>query len=359
MSVLQLRRDMVVVEDEEPAVEIETPFPLRTIEPDTIEGEVAEIDRTASDHQEHTGRSFFQVLRFWFNVAIVAVALAAYPVLTLLASDVGDRNVGSVVDRTKWTAPWAGGAATLMEKHFDELGWASDSPAWAPMARLTAKPAYQSAMAGAIGEFLTLVSTQTASTGSEDADLSAAARLVTSASNAIQLRAARDALVNHDGRLRRRALNRISTPDQLVGQLALIDSWAVKSQTDIAASASMLGGSPFDESATVAVYSAKGRAMAAYVFLDTMHWPEGADAAVARNAALEAWKAAAEFHPLIVLNGSPDGSLFGNHAASMGFLIAQAQKATADYRALIQLAAKPPVAAAAVASAIPVAAPKK
>jgi hypothetical protein len=363
MSVLKLRREMVVVDEEpaaEPVAEIEKPFPLRKIEPETtdiIEGEIAEIEETAADHEDRPRRTFLGVLRFWFNVAIVAAALAAYPVLTMLASDVGDRNVASLVDRTKWTAPWAGGAATLMEKHFNQLGWASDAPPWSPMARLTAKPAYQSAMAGAIGEFLMLVNAQASAGGSEDADLSAAARLVTSTSTGVQLRAARDALVNHDSRLRRRALNRISTPGQLVQQLALMDSWAVQSQSEIAASATMLGGSPFDESAAVAVYSAKGRAMAAYVFLDTMHWPEDAKAAAARNSALEAWKAAAEFHPLIVLNGSPDGSLFGNHAASMGFLITQAQKAMADYRALITPPATP--APTVVASTAPAAALKK
>jgi hypothetical protein len=355
MSVLQLRRDMVVVKDEEEAaVEIETPFPLRTIEPDTIDGELTEIEDARPDEDEAPGRSLFQILRFWFNVAIVAVALSAYPILTMLGADVGDRNLANLVDRTRWTAPWAGGAATLMEKHFNQLGWASDSPSWAPMARLTAKPAYQSAMAGSIGEFLTLVNKQTAAGGPEDADLAAAARLVSSTSTGVQLRAARDALVNHDSRLRRRALNRISTPAQLVDQLTLIDSWGVKSQADIASSASMLGGSPFDEVATVAVYSSKGRAMAAYVFLDTMHWPEDARAAAARNVALAAWKSAAEFHPLIVLNGSPDGSLFGNHSASMGFLLAQAQKATADYKAIVAEAVQPP---AQLASATIMAAP--
>jgi hypothetical protein len=361
MSVLQLRRDMVVVKEEgDAAVEIETPFPLRTIEPDTIEGELTEIEDARSDEDEAPGRSFFEIVRFWFNVAIVAAALSAYPILTMLGADVGDRNLANLVDRTRWTAPWAGGAATLMEEHFSQLGWASDSPSWAPMARLTAKPAYQSAMAGSIGEFLALANRQTAAGGSEDPDLAAAARLVSSTSTGVQLRAARDALVNHDSRLRRRALNRISTPAQLVEQLALIESWGVKSQTDIASSASMLGGSPFDEVATVAVYSSKGRAMAAYVFLDTMHWPEDARAAAARNTALAAWKSAAEFHPLIVLNGSPDGSLFGNHSASMGFLLAQAQKATADYKAIVAEAAPPPAQlASAAVVAVPAAVAKK
>jgi hypothetical protein len=97
------------------------------------------------------------------------------------------------------------------------------------------------------------------------------------------------------------------------------------------------------------------------MFLDTMHWPEDAKAAAARNAALAAWKLAAEFHPLVVLNGSPDGSLFGNHSASMGFLLNQAQKATADYKALVAAAipASVPLTPAAAVAAAPTVVAKK
>jgi hypothetical protein len=238
-----------------------------------------------------------------------------------------------------------------MEEHFNDLGWATDAPSWMPMARLTGKPAYQTAMAGAVGEFVTLVNAQASTSGEVDADLSAAARLISAGSTGIQLRAARDALVNYDRRMRRRSATPVATPAQLAEQLALIDAWAVKSQAEIVASAAVLGGSPIDDEATRAVYSAKGRAMAAYIFLDTMTWPENAKAAEARSVALEAWRAAARFHPLIVLNGSPDGSIFGNHAASMGFLIGQAQKATANFLVAASVPAKP---AAIVADAAPV-----
>jgi len=348
MSVLHLRRDMVVVEEER-AVEIETPFPLRTIDAEVTD--VTEIEEVEGEHDERPRKTFIQVARWWFNVAVVVVAILAYPVAIMMASDVGDGRIASSVDRTKWTSPWAGATATLMEKHFNDLGWASDAPSWTPMARLTGKPAYQTAMAGAVGEFVTLVNTQASASGEVDADLSAAARLISASSTGIQLRAARDALLNYDRRMRRRSATPVATPAQLAEQLALIDAWAVKSQAEIVASAAVLGGSPIDDEATRAVYSAKGRAMAAYIFLDTMTWPENAKAAEARSVALEAWRAAAQFHPLIVLNGSPDGSLFGNHAASMGFLIGQAQKATEDFLAAAGVPAKP---AAIVADAAPV-----
>jgi hypothetical protein len=351
MSVLKLRRDMVVV-DEEPAdavAEIEKPFPLRKIEPedaDVIEGELSEL-ADEGDGEEHHEKSFFGHVRFWFNAAVIVAAVGAYPAMVVASSDVGDRNIGGVVNRADWTAPWVGGVSALMEKHFNELGWAADAPGWSPMARLTAKPAYQAAMAASLGDFTKLTNAQAVAADRADADLEAASRLVSSASTGIQLQAARDALINYDRRLRRRDVSSVSTQSEVSEQLALLSSWATTSQEEVAASAKSVGGNPIDEDATRAVYAAKGRAMVAFTILDSLQWPETPAAAKAREAALDAWKSAAQFHPLIVLNGDPDGSLFGNHATSMGFLLGQAQKATNDFLATFGAAApQGPVAAA-------------
>jgi hypothetical protein len=346
MSVLKLRRDMVVV-DEEPAAdtvaEIDKPFPLRKIEPehsDIIEAELTDVSDEA-DAEEHHGKSFFGHVRFWFNAAILVAGIGAYPAMVVAASDVGDSNITGIANRADWTAPWAGGSSALLEKHFDQLGWASDAPAWSPMARLTGKPAYQSAMAGGLGDFIKLMNTHAVATNHGDPDLEAASRLVSSASTGIQLRAARDALVNYDSRLRRRDAVGMSTQQQVSEQLGLISSWAVTSQEELAASAKSVGGSPIDEDATRAVYSAKGRAVVAFMMLDSLQWPESPAAAKARSAAMEAWKSAAQFHPLVVLNGDPDGSVFGNHATSMGFQINQAQKATDEFLATLKATAGP------------------
>ncbi len=397
MSVLQLRRDMVVDDEsevvaaaprdrdarpqnvrkgkdrrgadaandssrdsangDEPVVEIEAPLPIplrRFEEPVQIEARI--VSHSGDDEDEDERRSFVEIVTGWAKVAGVVAALAAYPVLVVMASDVGDRNVAGVIDRTQWSAPWAGAAATVMEAHFGEYGWASDAAAWEPMARLTAKPAYQAALAGAVGDFIGLRARQEAAAGRADADLEAASRLATPASTGVQLRAARDALVAHDRRVRRRDEGLTAPPQDISAQLGLFETWAAASQTEIATSGSVLGGSPVDEIATNAVYNAKARAFAAFIFLDAMQWPENAAAASARTRALDAWKDAATFRPLIVLNGSRDGSLFGNHPASMGFLIAQAQQATADYRALVD--ASVPAAPAPVAEAAPAAAPE-
>lgn len=347
MSVLKLRREVVVVEDD-PIVEIEKPFPLRTIDIDAVP-----VDDIPEDIIYQ--KTFLQKLRGWFNGALVLSLLAAYPVLVVLASDVGDKDFPAV-DRAQWTAPWAGGAATVMAKHFGELGWANDAPSWAPMARLTAKPAYQGALAESVGDYINLMQRQSVARGSEDSDLSAAARLVSINASGVQLRAGRDALVSYDRRLRRRAVETSPDTAQLGAQLALIETWGDRSQAELGLTSETQGGSPIDENATIAVYKAKGRAMAAYTFIESMVWPEEPKAVNARNEALQAWKAAASFRPLVVLNGSPDGSLFGNHAASMGFLLSHAQKATADYRlaligetpAVIAEAAPPPAAPATV-----------
>jgi len=345
MSVLKLRRDMVVVEEEKAVeAEIDKPFPLRKIEPDEIEAEAHEIEPDFEEHvatprgRQYKRRSFFGHIRFWFNIAAVIVVVAAYPTMMVTGADVGDRNVSSTVDRTRWTSPWAGGVVTLTEQHFNNLGWAKDAATWSPMGRLTAKPAYQAAMAGALGEFVTLSNAQD---GGQDADLTAAARLISEDATGAQLRAARDALNSYDRRLKRRASAASSTPAQIGEQLALIDSWAVKYQGEVGKMAETRNG-PLDAEAARAVYRAKGAAVAAYTVLDTLHWPDAAKVATQRSAALAAWKEAAEFHPMFVLNGSPDGSLFGNHAASMGFLLMKAQKATADLADAVRAIQPPP-----------------
>jgi hypothetical protein len=223
---------------------------------------------------------------------------------------------------------------------------APDAAPWEPMARLTAKPAYQTAMAEALGDVIRAADTRANTGGQPDIDLAAAARLVNADSTAIQLRAARDALVNHDRRVRRRDAVTDLSATQVAQQLALIAGWAAASQNAIVTSATAIGGSPMDEEATRAVYAAKGRATVSWLLLASIKWPASADAAKARDVALSAWRDVAEFHPLIVFNGDADGSLFGNHAASMSFLIAQAEAATASLLSHVTASAATPSAPA-------------
>ncbi len=346
MSVLKLRRDMVVVEDEretDTVSESDRPFPLRKLDvesEDIVEGHITEAHDDADDHDIHIDppKTFFQHVRFWFNTAAIIALLGAYPALTIASSDVGDRDFENLINRAEWSSPLIGGAATLMEQHFDQLGWASDAEEWEPMARLTAKPAYQAAMADALGDVIRLANTQAIAAGHPDVDLDAAARLVKEDSTGIQLRAARDALVNHDRRLRRRdAITEMSAQD-VFAQVSLLGGWASASQQQIIATSASIGGSPMDEEATRAVYAAKGRAVVAFLMLDAMKSQETPELAKLRNTAMAAWRDVAKFHPLIVFNGDPDGSLFGNHPAAMSFQIARAETATQAYVAAVKAA---------------------
>jgi hypothetical protein len=365
MSVLKLRRDMVVVEDEpetDTVSESDRPFPLRKLDTeneDIVEGELFEHeDETEADEHEHVEpqRTFLQHVRFWINATAIVAILGAYPAFTIAASDVGDRDFENLINRAEWSSPVIGGAATLLEQHFDQLGWASDAEGWEPMARLTAKPAYQAAMADALGDVIRLANTRAIAVGQPDVDLDAAARLVREDSTGIQLRAARDALVNYDRRLRRRdALTDLSAGD-VINQIALLTSWASASQQQIIATSTSIGGSPMDEEATRAVYAAKARATVALLTLDAMKWSETADVAKSRAAAMAAWREVAEFHPLVVFNGDPDGSLFGNHPAAISFLIARAEAASQTFATTVTTTTTtttPAVATGAPAGAAP------
>jgi hypothetical protein len=354
MSVLKLRRDMVVADDKPAAgpapmaaVEISTPLPLRTIPASSsrqvvLKAAPAEIIEPANDRRRpkraKPRKTFLAKLKGWTTLAAALALIAAYPVMTLMASDVGDK-VAPPVDHTQWTVAWAGGASQMMDAQYGPLGWAKDAPTWAPMARLTAKPAYQQALAGALGDFASL---KMAETGAADPDLAAAGRLLSVASTGVQVRAARDALVNYDRRARRRGVAAEANPAHIAGELKLVLGWAATSQGEIAGAAERKGN-PIDHDATVAVYAAKGRAMVAHLVLETMQWPGSREAETARTAALAAWKQAAEFHPILVLNGNPDGSIFGNHPTSMGFAIARAETATQDFLKALGSPAAPAV----------------
>jgi hypothetical protein len=347
MSALKLRSAMVVVDQDQavaPAGKLPAP-PLRTL--DLAPKPAAAILEPPADgrpRRVRPARTFLARLRGWLTLAATLALIGAYPAMVVMASDVGDK-LAPPADPAHATLAWVGGASQMMETQYGQLGWAHDAYPWSPMARLTAKPAYQQALADALGD---LVSLKMAETGAgapvaADADLSAASRLLSSASTGVQMRAARDALVNYDRRVRRRGAEAEANPAQSGEELKLILSWAAASQSEIGRAADRRGN-PIDRDATIAVYTAKGRARVAALALETMPWPALRQAENARNAALAAWRQAAEFHPLLVLNGDPDGSIIGNHPTSMGFALARAATATQDLLRFLQAPGSPAAA---------------
>jgi hypothetical protein len=277
------------------------------------------------------------VQRRWLTSAVALGALATYPAMVVAASSIGEsRPVES--ERGQWTLAWAGAAVDLLQPQYQTHGWASDAPEWSPMARLTAKPAFQSALAETVGEFLALKAGPDGTGDAGRGDLAAAVRLLDADSTGVQLRAAVDALRSHDDRRRR-----LGAPDDGRGPMALatlnlVDDWAEVSKLDLAEVAATASGSPLDRTATEAVYAAKARARSALAFVSTLDWPEDPDVRTARTEALDAWRAAAEFHPLLVFNASPEATFFGNHPSAMGFLVERAQAATHDYAVALSAA---------------------
>jgi hypothetical protein len=334
MAVTLRRTDSYLDAVAAPAPEAGALVRLRRITPEREPVELeteADFEDLVEDAGARTGG-----LRTWLTGAALVGALSAYPAMMVAASDIGDSIVAGDVDRSQWTVPWAGAAVGLLQHQYRDVGWASDAAAWTPMAVLTAKPAYQSALADAVGDFLDRKAGPEGSGGAARGDLAAAARLVDADSTGVQLRAATDALISFDRRLQRQGGLEVTAAVEAGAAIALVGQWAEQSKDELARSANSVNGNPFDGDAIQSVYAAKGRAAAAHAFLSTLSWPDDANVRAARNSALETWRAAAEFHPVLVLNASPESTLLGNHPTAMGFLVDRAQSATDAYAVAVR-----------------------
>lgn len=270
-----------------------------------------------------------RVGRFLAGAALCAIA-AGYPAATVAASGVGE-TLTYPIDRTLWAAPWAGVTSSLLASHDQELGWAADAPVWSPHARLTGKPAYQAALVRSFGQFATLSAAQRARAGAADADLEAVSRLLTSASGAAQVRAARDALANFDRNERKRLAGEGTAPADVAAQVQLIAGWAADARVEIDRASANAGAGPFDRDATIAVFAARGRAQAAHALIESLAWPNSVSVAAARERAVATWREVLTFRPPIVLNGAPDGLFGGGHPAALAFLLSEAEAATRAY----------------------------
>lgn len=268
-------------------------------------------------------------------LALLLVASGIYGGAIFKESKVDDNLSFPASLRQNWSVPWVGVSASLLEREVEEKGWASDADIWSPKARLTSLPAFQSAMAESLGDFLALTALQIGE--SDDAsDLTTAAKLLSGPVNADEARAARTALISFDGRVRRHTIALNGGAEHFAQRLDLMASWAKHLSNELGVVAKTAKGSPLDETAVVAVYRARGYAYVAHRLMDTSDHPYGTESESARRAALKAWAAAAAFEPVIVLNGAPDGLLTSSHPASMHFLLSEAERATRLYAASVR-----------------------
>lgn len=330
MAVQKLRRetDRRHAIETAPVVEIERPLPLRARDPSSS-GSTAEAKAAAEFVAKPVRRrkSFGARLR-GFAVGLTGLGLvAAYPVAIAMASDVGDRAASAspavAGERQAWASPWAQASAELLHRQIDDFGWAKSASTWSPMARLVAKPAYQQALAEAVGQSARLVATEVSGAGAPVApSLLAVGRLLSASSTEAQVRAAHVALINFDREQRHNGSAPAVSATAAKNRIALVQGWAAQDRQTLAALAAKPQALLLDPAAAAAIYAVKARASVAAAMLQQL--PVEAAVAADRAAAVAAWRAVAEFHPLMIANGPAD-SLVGSHPAAVAFMLAEAQ----------------------------------
>ncbi|MBB36606.1 MAG: hypothetical protein CME88_10670 [Hirschia sp.] len=286
--------------------------------------------------------------------ALLVSAYVIYWALTLWSHKVDDDLSFPTNVRQTWSSPWAGVTASILEREYESNGWAPSAEAWMPAARLTAKPAWQTSLVEALGQHAGLAAEQALeSEGEVDADLATAARLLTGSVNPSELRAAREAFVSYDGRVRRHRISGAISSEQFSQRLMMMTGWAEASSRELMDVFHTTDSWPLDDQAVVAIYRARARGYAAHRLISSIDGQYRGDVQVYRDAALRAWGRVAQFSPLIIVNGSPDSMLFTSHAASMRAMLLEAERETRAYAQAITAmnSASEPVAGTADADA--------
>ncbi len=269
-------------------------------------------------------------------VSIVFLVVGGYLFSVIKANRIGDDLTFPQDLRQVWSSPWAGVSAMIVDREMLENGWSPEAPEWAPVSRLTAMPAYQSALVEAIGQHTALASQQTTKDQDPDPDLQAAARLLTGSVNTAELRAAREALASYDGRVRLHKVEDVVLPSEFADRLDLMADWSAQSGRELLEIFNSAKGVPLDDSAVMAVYRGRARAYLAHRLIWSMNEPYGIETREARDYALRSWEKAARFEPLVVLNGGREALVFPSHAAAMRALLMEAETATRNYAQLVR-----------------------
>ncbi len=292
------------------------------------------------------------LIRRVFVLAVILAILGIYPALTVMASRIDDRPV--LMAENEWAVPHIGLVITKIARETEGAGLAADRPRWHPQAWLTAVPAWQSASAAALGEHVTLLASYSGGEEGEDADLAAAARLLTAAATpGAELRprlvAAAEALNRYDARVIRQETVPPDADTVLPGELALFLSWAEASRREMSDRVAAEPASWWLASAedVQAVYTAKARAHAALELfrLSRRRAPalqSNTETIIAAERVEAAWRRAAEFKPLLVSRREGTGRFLPNHPAAMGFFLSEAEAAMAELNAQLQNAGAEP-----------------
>ncbi len=283
--------------------------------------------------------------RFWnrivktFKFGLILALVGGYPALMVTSHKV-DSSAIVLSQAAPWYSNDVGTAMTLLGRELTVAGWADDRAWWHPQARLTALPAWQEGVTGALSEYA-LLSSEHASreAGAPDSDLLAAARLLTPSANAEaipRLNAAAEALQSYEGRLSRGLAAQPKGVGVLTDELILYKSWAEDSKARLRSSVDRAEAWPASKADIEAIYKTRAYAQVASQLLSAslIQEPElikTRAAAEARDRAMFAWRRAATFNPMFVSSQASTGSILSDHPAAMMYYLSEIEIATADF----------------------------
>ena len=283
------------------------------------------------------------------GVVVLALLLLYYPVGMLIVNRIDDDptfDAGPVGDGASHAVAMA---AALIDREVDKHAWPANDPFFLPGAALDNMPNYQIGIIAALGRFAVEMTDQigrTRGSSQADPDLDKAAGLLKysptvwifdpstswapTASSESQYRAARRALLTYNDKLaaqkavfERRADNLLSTLDRFAADIGSVSAILDQQIRDHA-------GDFVDFRADDVFYNAKGK-LYAYALLFRALGKDFAKVIADRDLA-DAWKQteaslmeAGTLHPLIVINGQPDGLFLPNHLAVEGFYLMRAR----------------------------------
>ena len=240
-------------------------------------------------------------------------------------------------------------AAALIEREVDQNGWVANTPFFMPAYPLDNMPNFQTGMVGALGRFAFEMTDQIGrARGSSQADMDLQAAsgqlqypgdkwifdlgtslLPTTPSDA-RYRDARARLIAYNQRLAngqavfdRRSDNLLATLERVAADLgsssAVIDEAVANRQWAV-----------FDTTSDDLFYGIKGQVYAYAMVLDALgedFEPIIRERGLGQvwNQMLDSFRAAAQLHPYVVVNGDPDGQVLPNHLTSMGFYLLRAR----------------------------------
>lgn len=303
--------------------------------------------------------------RFWqrivglFKLGLVLLLVCGYPAMTWLSHKV-DSSAIVLPTATPWFSNDTGTAMTLLGRELKVAGWANDRAWWHPQARLTALPAWQDGITGALSDYTLLASEHAArEPGAPDTDLLAAARLLVPSQEAEatpRLNAAAEALQSYEGRLSRGLAAQPKGLGVLLDELALYKRWATDSETRLRSSVDRAEAWPASRADIEAIYAARAYAQVASQLMMSSLIQEPdlvytRAAGEARDRAIFAWRRAANFNPLVISSQAGTGSFLSDHPAAMMFYLTEVNTATTEFIDALQAQADETLAVAEAASA--------